>query len=784
MKLTWWLLALGWAAGFSCLALAQNVVLYRETFSYDGLSGAFPVSTVGWANGIPDNPNRLYQISGGDGAVFAFESAPATTVFYTSATLTQCIGAAFPSINSALYRDLTFLVDIQPYLTPANVTARFAVQMNNGSWYVASNPLPVPTTPGPFATVSNVFNPAGSRWNSLSVSGSGAIIGGGVSGNLAGNITGAGLVFMHAGNGGTFNFDNFVVEAADAGDLAANAASNGIVQLSWPAAMNVRLQTASEINGTWNNLPDSGTNAAATTTTNASTFFRLSTFSIGGLQDGDFESGNLSNCWQNAGSIASAALLSSGAFSGTYFLEQSNAVPYQVQTFQLVTNLPDGYYKLTAMVKNSGGQTACYLGGNDRLTSLPVSAQWTNTIVRGICVTNGQCLVAIDSDDPVGGNWCQVDFLQLIKDDISYNFLKGGDISELSYVEQGGGTFFETNGVREDCLQILKNHGWNFVRLRLYNDPGNTNWYPSDLLPSGVQNPTNILALASRAKAAGFEIELTLTFSDYWGDGQTQYKPHGWENLSPAGLNNAVYAFTTNFLTQMINQGTPPDYVSLGNEVDAGILLQNSTPAGAPIDTTNAPVNGSSSNFAYLSQLLNSGYAAVKAVSPSTQVIIHSSHVDAAGVQWFFNQCLSNGVQWDVTGCSYYPFWSGLTAEQARDQIDSWYAAYQKPVLIMETGYDWNTNTCGGVPGQLANNGPETFPSTPPGQKEFLLNWFNAVKMVSGGHCLGDLYWDPIFICVPGEGWEQGQSNVVGNSTVFDFTGHVLPSLDAFYYNN
>lgn len=778
------LLAVAWAMKFSSSAPAQNVLLYQETFPYDGLGTAFPISTVGWANGIPNNPNRLYQNSGGDGAVFAYEGAAVTTVFYTSVMLSQSIGTAFPTINSALYRGLTFLVDIQPYLTPANVTARFAVQMNNSSWYVAANPLPVPATPGPFSTFSNVFNPAASQWDLLSVSDSGASIGGGASSNLAGSITGAGLVFMHTGSGGTLNFDNFVVEAAGAGDLGVNAASNGIVKLSWPAAVNVRLQTASTINGTWNNLPDSGTNAAATTSTGASAFFRLSTFPIGRLQDGDFESGNLSNYWQNAGNIAAASLLSDGAFSGTYYLEQSNAGPYQVQTFQLVTNLPDGYYKLMAMVKNSGGQSACYLGGNDRLTSLPVSAQWTNTIVRGIQVTNGQCLVTINSEDPVGGNWCQVDFLQLIKDDIPYNFLKGGDISELSYVEQGGGKFYETNGVQEDCLQILKNHGWNFARLRLYNDPGNTNWYPSDLLPPGIQSPTNILALATRAKAAGFKIELTLTYSDYWADGQTQYKPHGWENLSPAGLTNAVYAFTTNILTQMINQGTPPDYVSLGNQIDVGILLQNSTPPGAPINTTNAPVNGSYTNFTYLAQLLNAGYAAVKAISPSTQVIIHSSHVDASGVQWFFDQCVSNGVHWDVMGCSYYPFWSGLTAEQARDQINSWHATYQKPVIIMETGYNWNTNTCNGVPGQLSNNGPEPFPSTQLGQKEFILNCFNAIKMVSGGHCLGDLYWDPVFICVPGEGWKLGQPNVVDNSTLFDFTGHALPSLDAFDYNN
>jgi arabinogalactan endo-1,4-beta-galactosidase len=332
-------------------------------------------------------------------------------------------------------------------------------------------------------------------------------------------------------------------------------------------------------------------------------------------------------------------------------------------------------------------------------------------------------------------------------------------------VEQGGGVFYETNGVPMDCLQILKNHGCNIVRLRLYNDPGNPNFSPSNLLPPGIQSPTNILDLAARAKAKGLQIELTFYYSDGWDN----VKPHDWANLSFPQLTNVVYNFTTNFMTLMKNQGTTPEYVSLGNEINGGIL----TP------------DGSSSNWPQLAQLLKMGYAGVKAVSPSTQVILHlNSNISSNTVAGFFNQAVSHGVNWDIIGCSYYPFWSGFTAEQARDLINSWYSNFNKPVLIMETGYNWSTNKCDGYPGQLSNNGPEPFPSTPLGQKEFMLNCFNAIKMVNQGHCIGDLYWDPIFICVPGEGWELGQPNVVDNTTLFDFTGHALPVLDAFYYNN
>lgn len=751
---------------------SQPVILYQQTFPY-GTSGNFPVSTVGWANDIPGNSNRLYQNSGGDGAVFAYESTPVTTAFYVSTNLAPGVsGAAFAAIDPAFYPELTFSVDIQPFLNPVNVSARFAIQLSGSNWYVATAPLPVPSTTGPFATYSSVLDPVASGWAALSVSGNGtgtrATIGSIASSNLAGIVTGAGLVFTHTATG-TLNFDDFRITASNIGPLQASFGSNRAIRLSWRPGPNIRLQTTTNL-ALWTDLPETaGGSTAPQHPTAAPAFFRLASFPIGQLADGDFESGNLTARWQTTGDVGSASLVANSAYTGVFCLQHSNAIPYQAQTYQLVTNLPNGCYKLTAWVQNSGGQSICCLEANDKRTSLPISRSWTNTIVRGIIVTNGQCRVALVSNDAAGSNWCRVDFVQLIQDDLPYTFLKGGDISELPRVEFYGGKYFETNGVETDCLQLLKNHGCNIVRLRLYNDPGNTNYYPSRLLdPLGWQNPAHTLALAARAKALGFQLQLTFHYSDYWSNGNTQYKPHDWAGLSFLALTNALYSFTTNFLAQMAGQGTPPEYVSLGNEIQGGILFPD----------------GAYTNWPQLAQLLNAGYAAVKAVSPASKVVLHIANVDAGSVQWFFGNLKTYAVNYDVIGCSYYPYWSGLTAEQAAAQINQWYPQFNKPVLIMETGYNWNTNRCDGFPGQLANNGPEPFPSTPLGQKQFLLNCFNALKLVNHGHCLGDLYWDPVFICVPGVGWELGQPNVVDNTTLFDFTGGILPALDAFDFNN
>ena len=120
---------------------------------------------------------------------------------------------------------------------------------------------------------------------------------------------------------------------------------------------------------------------------------------------------------------------------------------------------------------------------------------------------------------------------------------------------------------------------------------------------------------------------------------------------------------------------------------------------------------------------------------------------------------------------------------------------YQKPILILETGYNWNPTKPDGYPGQLADNGPESHQSSPQGQKEFLDELFNGIRTSEKNWIIGDLYWDPVMIDHEGIGWamERGQaedgsedkaaSNVVSNTTLFDFDGYALRALKSFRDN-
>ena len=60
------------------------------------------------------------------------------------------------------------------------------------------------------------------------------------------------------------------------------------------------------------------------------------------------------------------------------------------------------------------------------------------------------------------------------------DYLRGGDISMLNYVEDMGARFYTASGMQKDPIDIMKENGVNFVRLRLYNSPGNEISYTVD----------------------------------------------------------------------------------------------------------------------------------------------------------------------------------------------------------------------------------------------------------------------------------------------------------------
>lgn len=84
----------------------------------------------------------------------------------------------------------------------------------------------------------------------------------------------------------------------------------------------------------------------------------------------------------------------------------------------------------------------------------------------------------------------------MIKETIDINFAVGADVSFLKMAEDSG-TVFKINGVAKPALQILKNHGYNWIRLRLFHSP--------DRLPNDLQYT---IELAQQAKNLEFNFLL------------------------------------------------------------------------------------------------------------------------------------------------------------------------------------------------------------------------------------------------------------------------------------
>ena len=91
-----------------------------------------------------------------------------------------------------------------------------------------------------------------------------------------------------------------------------------------------------------------------------------------------------------------------------------------------------------------------------------------------------------------------------------------------------------------------------------------------------------------------------------------------------AQLGQAVYDYTAAVLTLLKTNGITPEWVQVGNETNDGMLW--------PEDRIT--VNG----FGNFAAFLDRGYAAVKAVSPTSKVIAHVANGQNDGALRYYSQ--------------------------------------------------------------------------------------------------------------------------------------------------
>ena len=482
--------------------------------------------------------------------------------------------------------------------------------------------------------------------------------------------------------------------------------------------------------------------------------------------------------WNLSGNTTVAGI--EKGYSGQSGLSIHGENGFSVTLMQTITDAPDGLYDLSFQTKRSFyGMDVCYVKAGDRMTAIPESREaWNEVVIRGIRVSGGRLSVSIVCEGSSEG-WLMVDDFTF-SEGTDFTVLKGGDLSYLNYVEDNGGHFY-SNGKEVDVVKFAAENGWNIVRLRVYNDPGNALYYPSNEQHKGYQDINDILKIAKRVKAAGMKICLSFHYSDSWTNPGAQYIPHEWMNKDFEGLQQAIYDYTYDCLKKMEAQGTLPEYVSIGNECNCGMLFGTPTVASAG---KNESTNEYFMNYKAIADFVTSGHKAVKAVSEDIKTIYHTS---AAGsdFSWLYDAVIKeHGGQFDMFGYSYYPYWTGKTSSEIRVWADNLCKKYNKDLIFMENGFNWNRTAHWG--GESYGTGPydTLYPEISPlGQKNWLTELMNEIKKADGCRIAGSLFWDPICIYVKGvPGLDNGNS--IDNTTLFDFEGNALESWDAYRYNN
>ncbi|HBC3974434.1 TPA: glycosyl hydrolase 53 family protein [Vibrio parahaemolyticus] len=293
-------------------------------------------------------------------------------------------------------------------------------------------------------------------------------------------------------------------------------------------------------------------------------------------------------------------------------------------------------------------------------------------------------------------------FGSLVASNYSHAFIKGADISWITQMEDSGYEFYNDWGYRQDVLSILRDHGMNAVRLRVWVNP--SDGYYSSL--------NDVIVKAQWAKDANMDVMIDFHYSDTWADPGNQWKPAAWQQLSFEDLMGQVWSYTRDSLNTLKAAGITPKWIQVGNETNNGMLWNEGM---------------ASSNMRNYAWLFNSGRNAAKEVFPDAKVIVHLANChDNANFRWILDGLQSNSAWWDVIGASSYPKnATGLTWQEANNQclsnLNDMVERYGTEVMITEIGVPWDE----------------------PQAKTIVADMIQKVRSVNQGKGIGIFYWEP-----------------------------------------
>ena len=371
------------------------------------------------------------------------------------------------------------------------------------------------------------------------------------------------------------------------------------------------------------------------------------------------------------------------------------------------------------------------------------------------------------------------------------DFILGMDASCVPALEASGVKYYDFDGTEKDVYEILSANGVNYIRVRVWNDPFDSN---GNGYGGGNCDLENAIAIGKRATAAGMKLLVNFHYSDFWADPGKQMVPKAWKGMSIDEKTDALYAYTADCLKQLKKAGVDVGMVQIGNETNGAMCGESSSAVGG---------------WKKIMQLMSAGSKAVREVFPNALVAVHFANPENAESYASYGKNLDYyGVDYDVFASSYYPYWHG-TLENLAQVLSSIATKYGKKVMVAETSYaytaadtDFNGNTIGEGANVVKN-----YPMTQQGQANLVRDVVDTVvnKMENG---IGVFYWEGTWISVGGTSWEENSAkwekygsgwassyaseydpkdagqyyggSAVDNQAFFDANGRALESLKVF----
>lgn len=373
--------------------------------------------------------------------------------------------------------------------------------------------------------------------------------------------------------------------------------------------------------------------------------------------------------------------------------------------------------------------------------------------------------------------------------DLAEGFIRGMDASSVLAEEASGVKYYNFEGEEQDVFMTLAQAGVNYIRLRVWNDPYDAEGHGYG---GGNNDVAKAIEMGQRATKYGMKVCVDFHYSDFWADPKRQHAPKAWAGMTAEEKADALYAFTVESLTAMLDAGVDVGMVQIGNEINNGMSGETEVPA--------------------IMKLLAAGSRAVREVSAASgqemQVTLHYTNInDPTGIERVAAMLMRNEIDYDVLGLSYYPFWHG-DMENMQAVARKIQTKYGKQIVIAETSYCYTAEDGDGSGNSVSGLGEvvEGYPVSVQGQASLIRDVCAAANEAG---VLGVFYWEGVWIPVGdnaatnspiweeyGSGWASSYAGDYDpedaglyyggcswdNQAMFDFTGHPLASLNVFKY--